>query len=127
MFYIKSTNANGQYVDFAGVRCDLIAAEQADFAPGFADCTECELLADALDALGIKLWRSWPTRYSKLRIIEELGELWPVVEGRMTPLEKAKFLAADHLEAERSDVETFLAGLRDEMPDIDEILARCEI
>jgi len=68
-----------------------------------------------------------PTRYSKLRVIEEFGSRWPGIEAFMTELERAKFLAADYLESGRPDVESFLIRLRLEVADIDEILARCEI
>ena len=68
-----------------------------------------------------------PKRYSKLRIVEQLGSRWPQVEAKMTEHERAKFLAAEYLESGRDDVELFLAALRPELPDLDELLARCEI
>lgn len=68
-----------------------------------------------------------PKRYSQLRVIEELGAQWPQIESMMTELERAKFFAADYLEAGRPDVESFLIRLRSEIGDLDVILARCEI
>ncbi len=68
-----------------------------------------------------------PRRYSKLRVIEEFGSRWPEIEALMTEMERTKFMAADYLESGRPDMESFLARLRLEAADINEILARCEI
>lgn len=56
--WIKQTNEAGQYIDAAGVRCDLISAGVVDFAPVHPEYSERELLAEAMEELGLRLYRS---------------------------------------------------------------------
>lgn len=125
--WIKQTNEAGQYIDSAGVRCDLISAGVVDFAPVHPEYSERELLAEAMEELGLSLYRPGPKRYSKLRIIEELGELWPNIRGAMSDTERDKFFGADYLERGRADVESFIAKITPLVGDIEARLARCEI
>lgn len=125
--WIKQVSEAGQYVDTAGVRCDLISADNVALAAEHPEYSDCELLADAMEALGLSLYRSGPKRYSKLRIIEELGEAWFSIESGMGALELRKFNAASYLERGNEDFEAFLAKLAPTMPELDAMLAKCEI
>lgn len=125
--WIKQICEAGQYVDTAGVRCDLISADNVTFAPVHPEYSNRELLAEAMDELGLSLYRPGPKRYSKLRIIEELGESWSAIESSMSALERAKFYNASYLERGNADFEAFLAKLAPTMPDLDAMLAKCEI
>lgn len=125
--WIKQTNEAGQYIDAAGVRCDLISAGVVDLAPVHPEYSERELLAEAMEELGLSLYRPGPKRYSKLRIIEELGEMWPTIRAAMSDTERDKFFGADYLERGREDVESFIAKIAPLVGDIESRLARCEI
>lgn len=132
MRYIKILN--GQLVEYSGPQMGSAWFEENGWIPyegwrsldwlyidqdgGVAELSEAEY--------GV-LHPAPPKRYNKLRLIEEADERWPLVEAEMTPLEKAKFQAADCLVTGRSDVDEFLARIRLKMPDADEILKRCEI
>ncbi len=56
--WIKLTNEAGQYIDAAGVRCDLISADNVALAEVHPEYIDCELLADAMEALGLRLYRA---------------------------------------------------------------------
>lgn len=125
--WIKQVSEAGQYIDTAGVRCDLISAENVALAEVHPEYSDCELLADAMEALELSLYRSGQKRYSRLRIIEELGELWPVIRAAMSETERDKFFGADYLERGRADVESFIAKITPLVGDLEARLERCEI
>lgn len=56
--WIKQISEAGQYIDAAGVRCDLIIADNVALAPVHPEYSERELLADAMEEMGLRLYRS---------------------------------------------------------------------
>lgn len=56
--WIKLTNETGQYIDAAGVRCDMINSGVVDLAPVHPEYSERELLAEAMEELGLRMYRT---------------------------------------------------------------------
>lgn len=126
MYWIKLENENGQYADNSGNRFDVIGSDNVTFPSNPPSYTECDYLKDALTALGLELYSDHPKRYSRLKIINKLGNNWIAIESGMDQLEKAKFYGATFLERGDSDFEAFIEKLKPTMPNIEDLLVGCE-
>ena len=67
-----------------------------------------------------------PRRYSRLRVINKLGNNWVAIESGMSALERAKFYGATFLERGDADFEAFIEKLKPTMPNIEDLLVGCE-